>query len=99
MREADRRHAVEVDVDEAAGHFAELDRDVLCVTGELRGIECTCLPPLADRLLGLAADRDRLPAARMLGNGGIRDGGGPRGHAVHAGCAVVGSASASTIAS
>jgi len=35
----------------------------------------------------------------MVGNGGIRDGGGPRGHAVHAGCAVVGSASASTIAS
>src|SRR5262249_29220877 len=77
----------EIDVDQPARHRAELDCDVLRVSVELRRIERALLPARANRLLGLAADRDRLPAARIVLKRGSRDAGGPRGgHAVLGGC-------------
>src|SRR5262249_34548786 len=43
----------------------------------------------ANRFLGLAVDRDRFPAARIVLKRGSRDAGGPRGdHAVLGGCAL-----------
>jgi len=73
-RQTDGQHAVEIDVDQPTRHGAELDCDVLRVAVELRGIKRALLPARADRLLGLAAYRDWLPAARMVGKRGSRDG-------------------------
>src|SRR5262249_34006362 len=58
---------IEIDIGETTGDLPELNADVLRVAVELRRIVIALLPFLADRLLGLAADRHRLPSARVIG--------------------------------